>query len=85
MNTQPRSIEQIWGRLKKSAQPTTLASQEDIAFVDADISPLHPGRIKYQATYWFGKCDQATIVPAGTYVRVLRREGNTWIVQPLSC
>ncbi len=84
MNEQRRSVEQVWGWLKRSTQTAPLGSTDNIAMVEADISPLRPGRIKYQATHWFGKCEQNISLPAGAYVRVLRREGNAWIVQALS-
>jgi membrane protein implicated in regulation of membrane protease activity len=85
MNAQPRSIEQAWGWLKRANQTSAAVSTDDFAVVDTEISFLRPGRIKYQATYWFGKCEQNVSLPAGSYVRVLRREGNAWVVQALSC
>jgi membrane protein implicated in regulation of membrane protease activity len=83
MEAPSESIEALWSWLKHEAQlhpnlqPTT-------AIVNVEINPRQPGRIKYMATYWFGRCEKNVVLPPGTPVRVLRREGNTWFVEPLS-
>ncbi len=83
MNISSNSVETLWGWLKQEAQAQP-SLQPAAAVVNVEITPRRPGRIKYMATYWFGWCEKNVVVPAGTPVRVLRREGNTWIVEPLS-
>lgn len=52
-------------------------------YVDQPIRPHHPGRIRYQATYWFGICNgNVRSLPRGTEVNILGRQGNTLIVEP---
>ncbi|NJL46298.1 MAG: hypothetical protein HC929_00770 [Leptolyngbyaceae cyanobacterium SM2_5_2] len=83
MNIPSDSIESLWGWLKHEAQLSP-SLQAATAVVNVEITPRRPGRIKYMATYWFGLCEKNVVVPAGTPVRVLRRKGNTWFVEPLS-
>ncbi|MBE9141026.1 NfeD family protein [Nodosilinea sp. LEGE 07088] len=53
-------------------------------YVEQAIGPNHPGRIRYQATYWFGICDDGRSLPRGAEVTVIGRRGNTLIVEPIS-
>lgn len=74
-------VERIWGYLKRASEGPALQTVNDIAIVIEDIEPHRLGRIKYQATYWFGRCEEGMTLVAGTQVKVIRREGNTWLVQ----
>lgn len=79
------SIEQWWHQLKREAKRSRLEQQmNSVAVVVADIKPLQKGRIKYQATYWFGRCEDPVTLPKGTMVKVIRREGNTWVVRSIA-
>jgi membrane protein implicated in regulation of membrane protease activity len=52
------------------------------ARVHNQITPLECGRVYYQGTYWFGRCEDNNpdMIQPGEIVQVLRREGNTLIV-----
>lgn len=52
-------------------------------YVEQAINPNRRGRVRYQATYWFGVCADARSLPPGTEVTVLGRRGNTLLVQPI--
>jgi len=52
-------------------------------YVEQAIHPDARGRVRYQATYWFGICDDGRSRPKGTEVNVIGRQGNTLIVEPL--
>ncbi|NET30510.1 MAG: protease [Cyanothece sp. SIO1E1] len=54
------------------------------AVVESDIEPGKSGRVKFQATYWFGCCAQDVRLPRGATVHVVGRKGNTLLVQPES-
>ena len=64
--------------------PTYLGSAaQTIGYVEQPISPNHPGRIRYQANYWFGICNGGVrSLPRGTQVNIIGRQGNTLIVEP---
>ncbi len=53
-------------------------------YVEQAISPEGRGRVKFQATYWFGICDDGRSLPKGTEVTVIGRRGNTLIVEPIA-
>lgn len=59
-------------------------SPQSLAYVEEPIRPDRPGRVRYQATYWFGICQPPQSVPRGTEVIVTGREGNTLIVKPIT-
>lgn len=52
-------------------------------YVEQAINPYQRGRVRYQATYWFGVCDDGRSLSPGTEVIVLGRQGNTLIVEPV--
>ncbi len=58
-------------------------STQTKGYVEQAISPNRRGRVRYQATYWFGICDGSRSLPPGTEVTVLGRQGNTLLVQPI--
>lgn len=58
-------------------------STQPKGYVEQAINPNRRGRVRYQATYWFGVCDSARSLPPGTEVTVLGRQGNTLLVQPI--
>lgn len=59
----------------------TIFPEEGI--VQIVIEKNKPGRVRYHATEWFGRCIHAITIPVGTAVRVTKRVGNTLIVEPL--
>jgi len=65
------------------AQDYLGASRQTKGYVEQAISPDSRGRVRYQATYWFGICDDGRSLPKGTEVTVIGRQGNTLIVQPV--
>lgn len=60
------------------------ASRHCKGYVEQAISPDSRGRVRYQATYWFGVCDDGRSLPKGTEVTILGRRGNTLIVEPIN-
>ena len=59
------------------------SSAQTKGYVEQAINPNRRGRVRYQATYWFGICADARSPPPGTAVTVLGRQGNTLLVQPI--
>jgi membrane protein implicated in regulation of membrane protease activity len=53
------------------------------ATVVTAMQPGQIGRIKFQATYWFGFCEENLKLQVGDMVEVLDRDGNTLIVKPV--
>ncbi len=76
-------IEKIWRELKLEAEQASLHELTALAVVVSDIKPFQKGRIQYQATYWFGRCEDQITLAAGMPVEVIRREGNTWVVRSI--
>ncbi|NJL48920.1 MAG: hypothetical protein HC929_17435 [Leptolyngbyaceae cyanobacterium SM2_5_2] len=74
-------IEKIWRELKLEAEQANFRQLTSLAVVVSDIKPFQKGRIQYQATYWFGRCEDNVTLVAGMPVEVVRREGNTWVVR----
>ncbi|NET38966.1 MAG: hypothetical protein F6K19_44500, partial [Cyanothece sp. SIO1E1] len=53
--------------------------------VERTISPFHPGRVYFQATYWPARFYDAScqvIASPGDPVKVMGREGLTLLVMP---
>lgn len=44
------------------------------------IRPGQLGRLRYQATEWNAQSVDNSYIPAGTIVKPVMREGNTWFV-----
>lgn len=66
--------------------PAQSMASEEIAVVDVAIAPGAAGRVRYRGTYWFGVCQQPRLLPKGTAVIVIGRNGNTLMVEPvLTC
>lgn len=63
--------------------PTQPMANEETAVVDAAIAPGAAGRVRYRGTYWFGVCEQNRMLPEGTEVIVIGRNGNTLLVEPV--
>lgn len=59
------------------------ASRQTQGYVEQTINPNGRGRVRYQATSWFGVCGDGRSLPKGTAVSVIGRQGNTLIVQPI--
>lgn len=55
---------------------------EKYAQVIEDINPQKNGRIKYGGTTWTARCTSSAI-QTGNTVRVLHREGMTYVVEPV--
>lgn len=70
-------------KVQPIAQTYHGASAQTKGYVEQAISPNQRGRVRYQATYWFGICDDARSLPKGTEVIVIGRQGNTLIVEPI--
>jgi membrane protein implicated in regulation of membrane protease activity len=51
------------------------------AVVIRDITAGQRGRIHYMSTDWFARSADDTCIPVGSIVHLLRRDGNTWLVQ----
>ncbi|MGD1859921.1 MAG: NfeD family protein [Leptolyngbyaceae cyanobacterium] len=58
-------------------------SQPTKGYVEQAISSNGRGRVRYQATYWFGICHDGRSLPKGAEVTVIGRQGNTLIVEPV--
>jgi membrane protein implicated in regulation of membrane protease activity len=76
-------IEKLWQELKLEAEQSSLRQLTSLAIVVSDIKPFKRGRIQYQATYWFGRCEDNVTLVVGMPVEVVRREGNTWVVRSI--
>ena len=57
------------------------------ATVDETLIASAPGRVEFQASYWFAEFYQGDYgkIEPGTVVRVLGRRGLTLLVLPLTC
>ncbi len=57
------------------------------ATVDETISANAPGRVEFQASYWFAEFYQGNYgaIEPGTVVQVVGRRGLTLLVLPLAC
>lgn len=51
------------------------------AVVVRDITAGKRGRIHYQSTDWFARAINNLSIPSGTVVHLLKRDGNTWLVE----
>lgn len=69
--------------VKPLSQEYLGASRPSQGYVHQAISPDGRGRVRYQATYWFGICHDGRSLPPGTAVNVIGRQGNTLIVEPI--
>lgn len=69
--------------VKPLSQDYLGAERQTKGYVEQAISADGRGRVRYQATYWFGICDDGRSLPKGTEVTVIGRQGNTLIVAPL--
>ena len=69
--------------VKPLSQDYLGASLQTRGYVEQAISADGRGRVRYQATYWFGICHDGRSLPKGTEVNVIGRQGNTLIVEPL--
>lgn len=76
-------VERAWSRRHQETSSKAPALVQGMAFVSADIKPGQRGRVKCLASYWYGRCRDNTPIKAGVQVRLLWREGNTWVVEPL--
>lgn len=58
-----------------------------LATVDEAISASAPGRVEFQASYWFAECYQEGYgaIEPGAVVKVIGRRGLTLLVLPLAC
>lgn len=70
--------------VKPLSQDYLGASRQTTGYVEQAISPTGRGRVRYQATYWFGICDDGRSLPQGAEVTVIGRQGNTLIVVPVA-
>jgi membrane protein implicated in regulation of membrane protease activity len=74
-------VERSWRKARQGTLSHAFELVSPEALVMEDIQPGQCGRLKYLATYWFARCDANVRIPAGTLVRVLARNGNTWTVK----
>lgn len=75
----PKSFQTV----QSLAQTYPGLSTQAQGYVEQAINPNRRGRVRYQATYWFGIRADARSLPPGTEVIVLSRQGNTLLVQPI--
>jgi membrane protein implicated in regulation of membrane protease activity len=75
----PKSFQTV----QSLAQTYPGVSTQAKGYVEQAINPNRRGRVRYQATYWFGICADARSLPSGMEVTVIGRQGNTLIVQPI--
>lgn len=59
----------------------TLLRQE--ATVVKTIEPFKPGRVRFQGSWWFARCDQNITLLPGKLVNVVGRDNITLIVEPV--
>ena len=52
----------------------------ETARLTREIGPNKLGRLRYQATDWNAQSIDNAYIPAGTVVRPVTRQGNTWFV-----
>lgn len=69
--------------VKPLSQDYLGALRQTQGYVEQAINADGRGRVRYQATSWFGICHDGRSLPKGTAVNVIGRQGNTLIVQPI--
>lgn len=67
--------------VRPSSQNSFDTMKPTIGYVEQAIGPECRGRVRYQATYWFGVCCDGQSFPKGSEVVVIGRKGNTLMVK----
>ncbi len=57
---------------------------EPVAIVCAAIHPGRLGHVKFRGVRWRASSDRPVVIPVGTAVRVLGRQSNILIVEPVT-
>ncbi|WP_421655657.1 NfeD family protein [Leptothermofonsia sp. ETS-13] len=78
----PKFSPQVTDRLQ-TLLPLGSTNHIVTATVSETIRPNHLGRIKFQGTWWFARCEQNIVLPSGVSVYVIDRENLTLIVEPV--
>ncbi|MCL6433059.1 MAG: NfeD family protein [Leptolyngbyaceae cyanobacterium HOT.MB2.61] len=78
----PKSFPQATARIQALLPPGAM-HHVVAATVSETIRPGHLGRVKFQGTWWFARCEQNIVLPVGTNVYLIDRENLTLIVEPV--
>lgn len=70
----------IQGNVEKQNIDEDLDAFGALAVVTEKIDPEQNGRIDFRGSSWKAKCFELTLFP-GTKVKIISREGMTWIVE----
>ncbi|MGD1928664.1 MAG: NfeD family protein [Leptolyngbyaceae cyanobacterium] len=62
------------------ATSQSLSRVTETARLTRAIRPGQPGRVRYQATEWNAQSVNNFYIAAGTVVKPITRQGNTWFV-----
>jgi membrane protein implicated in regulation of membrane protease activity len=53
------------------------------AVVEETIRPNHSGRVRFQGSWWFARCQADVTIEAGEEVKVIGHQGITLLVEPM--
>lgn len=74
----PAPLEQV----QQPSDPNCFKDLDREAIVMTTISPHKSGRVSFQGSYWFARCEQNTMILPGTLVYVKGIYSITLLVEP---
>ncbi|WP_416676435.1 NfeD family protein [Egbenema bharatensis] len=58
-------------------------SSDQRATVEETIRPNHSGRVRFQGSWWFARCQADVTIEPGEEVKVIGHQGITLLVEPM--